>query len=134
MKPKLILLNGAPGVGKSTLASLYAEAHPMTLRIDTDEVRRLISHQRAHGEDSGFLSKKIVGAMAQSYLAESRDVVIAQRCGKIEYVEALEEIAQESGPSFMNFLLMCRKRKVLRSLLREVKLVVLLTASIPRVS
>ena len=35
----LLLINGAPGVGKSTLAQRYAEEHPLALVIDIDAIR-----------------------------------------------------------------------------------------------
>ena len=39
---RLILLNGPPGVGKSTLASRYAAQHPGALRCDIDVLRTMI--------------------------------------------------------------------------------------------
>lgn len=36
----LIMLCGVPGTGKSTWAKEYAAAHPNTLIVDTDEVRK----------------------------------------------------------------------------------------------
>jgi chloramphenicol 3-O-phosphotransferase len=38
----LVLLNGAPSTGKSTLARLYAERHPLTLALDLDLLRAML--------------------------------------------------------------------------------------------
>ena len=38
---KLVLLNGPPAVGKSTLARRYADVHPLTLGLEIDTVRAL---------------------------------------------------------------------------------------------
>jgi adenylate kinase family enzyme len=40
--PRLIHLNGPPGIGKSTLARLYVGDHPGVLNLDIDLVRTLI--------------------------------------------------------------------------------------------
>lgn len=44
--PQLILLNGPPAVGKSTLAARYADDHPGTLNLDIDLLHPLIGGQR----------------------------------------------------------------------------------------
>ncbi|TGN65588.1 hypothetical protein EXE59_17715 [Nocardioides eburneiflavus] len=41
--PTLLHLNGPSGVGKSTLASAHAAAHPGTLLCDIDELRSWVS-------------------------------------------------------------------------------------------
>jgi len=40
--PRLILLNGPPAAGKSTLAQMYADEHPLTLNLDIDKIRSLL--------------------------------------------------------------------------------------------
>ena len=40
--PRLLHLNGPPGIGKSTLARRYVEDHPQTLNCDIDVLRTLI--------------------------------------------------------------------------------------------
>jgi predicted kinase len=114
MKPKLIILNGALGVGKSTLAEKYAEEHPLTLKLDIDEVRRWISHFREEKEISGPLSKKIAGEIARVHLQAGYDVVISQIFIQQEYLESLENITKESGADFCEFLLSIPKEDSIR--------------------
>ena len=40
--PRLIHLNGPPGIGKSTLAQLYTGEHPGVLNLDIDQLRALV--------------------------------------------------------------------------------------------
>jgi 2-phosphoglycerate kinase len=44
---RLILLNGPPGIGKSTLAQRYVDDHPLALNLDIDSVRRLLGRDDA---------------------------------------------------------------------------------------
>lgn len=37
--PRVIMLNGPPGCGKSTLARRYVGEHPFTLNLDIDRIR-----------------------------------------------------------------------------------------------
>ena len=39
---RLVLLNGPPGVGSSTLARRYLAAHPLAFCLDIDGMRRLL--------------------------------------------------------------------------------------------
>lgn len=121
MKPKLIILNGALGVGKSTLAEKYAEEHPLTLRIDIDEVRRLISHFREEKEVSGSLAKKIACEMTRVHLQAGYDVVIAQIFTQEESLESLKNIAENTRADFYEFLLSTSKKDSIERFIKRGK-------------
>ncbi len=121
MKPKLIILNGALGVGKSTLAEKYAEEHPLTLKLDIDEVRRWISNFREKKEISGPLAKKIAGEMARVHLQAGYDVVISQIFTQAEYIESLESIAKECKADFFEILLATSKENSIQRFIERGK-------------
>jgi hypothetical protein len=50
--PRLIHLNGPPGIGKSTLSALYADRHPGTLNLDVDTLHHLIGGWRDEQTDT----------------------------------------------------------------------------------
>ena len=110
MQPKLIILNGALGVGKSTLAEKYSANHPLTLQLDIDEVRRMISHFREEKEISGPLSKKIAGEMARTHLQAGYDIVISQIFIHENDLDNFKNIAQECGVKYFEFLLSISKK------------------------
>lgn len=41
-RPRLILLNGLPGVGKSAVAAAWSARHPGTLDLDIDRLEELV--------------------------------------------------------------------------------------------
>jgi adenylate kinase family enzyme len=105
MKPKLIILNGPLGIGKSTLANRYAEDHPLTLNLDIDNVWAMLSNWREEKEVSTPLSKKIAIAMARAVLEEGHDVVVPQIVQTIELADSLQKLAEEVGANYFEILL-----------------------------
>lgn len=78
-EPPLVLhLNGGPGVGKSTLARLWAERHPGTLLLDVDVLRTWISGWRADFVGTGAVVRPAALALLSSYVAEGGPVVLPQ--------------------------------------------------------
>lgn len=113
MKQKLIILNGPLGIGKSTLASRYADEHPLTLRLDIDDIRTYISHWRDKDEQSADSSKKMALAMAKVHLSLGYDVVIPQIIRKVELLERFEQVAKEANADFKEVLLLVNKEEAI---------------------
>lgn len=121
MKPKIILLNGPLGIGKSTIAKRYAEDHPMTLVLDIDDVRRMLSHWRQEKERSGSLSKQMAIAMARTNLMSGHDVVVPQILQTRELADSFEQLAKECGAAFYEVLLTVGKEEALRRFIERGK-------------
>lgn len=121
MKPKLLILNGALGVGKSTIAEKYAEEHPLTLKLDIDEVRRWISNFREKKEISEPLAKKIAGEMARVHLQAGYDVILSQIFTQAEYIENLGSIAKECNADFFEILLATSKENSIQRFIERGK-------------
>ena len=75
---RVLHLNGAPGVGKSTLARRWADAHPGTMLLDIDELRTWISGWRDDFVATGGVVRPVALAMIGAYAAQGRDVVVPQ--------------------------------------------------------
>src|SRR5215212_2939673 len=75
---RLILLNGPPGVGKSTLAARYAGEHPGTLCLDIDVLRTMVGGWADDYARTGALVRPAALGLLTAYLRESGDVVLPQ--------------------------------------------------------
>jgi len=76
--PRFIHLNGAPGVGKSTVARRWAADHPGTLVLDVDLLRTLVGGWADDYARAGALVRPVALAAITAYLAEGQDVVLPQ--------------------------------------------------------
>jgi predicted kinase len=100
----LLLINGAPGVGKSTLADRYADEHPLALIIDIDAIRTQLG-QWAQIEESRLVARDLAFALAREHLTNGHDVIVPQYLGRPEFRERLALLAGEKRAAFVEVLL-----------------------------
>jgi predicted kinase len=110
----MIVLNGPPGCGKSTLARMYAEDHPLALNLDIDRIRSLIGRWRDDPHAAGLLAREIALAAARAHLAAGHDVVIPQFLGRLAFLEQAEQVARQAGASFHEIVLLDSKDNAIR--------------------
>jgi len=103
---RLILLNGPPGIGKSTLAQRFVDEHPLALNLDLDSVRRMLGNWQDRPIDAGLLARAMTLEMARVHLSGGHDVVIPQYLGRPQFIEQAERVAGEVGVPFLEFVLM----------------------------
>jgi predicted kinase len=103
--PRLILLNGLPAVGKTTLARRYAEDHALTLVVELDTLRRLLGRWQDDPATAGLLARALSLPMALAHLRGGRDVVVPQFLARPEFIGDLESLASQSGARFLEFVL-----------------------------
>ncbi len=113
MAARLILLNGPPAAGKSTLARRFVAAHPPALDLDVDRVRDLIGGWREKGSPAGRLARRIALAAAGAHLAGGYDVIVPQFVGRLAFVEELAALASEAGAAFHEVVLLQPKATTL---------------------
>lgn len=104
--PRLIHLNGPPGIGKSTLARRYVAEHPGVLNCDIDLLRTFIGGWETSFAEAGHLIRPAALAMIGAYLAEGHDVVLPQMLVNPTELARFEACATQAGASFVERLLM----------------------------
>jgi predicted kinase len=112
--PRLIVLNGPPAIGKTTLARRYAEDHPLALALDIDSVRRLLGRWRDDVTGAGLLARAMTLTMTAEHLHQGYDVVLPQYLARIEFLEQAERIAADTDAQFHEFVLMDDRESAVR--------------------
>lgn len=100
--PLLILLNGLPGVGKSTVAAAWSARHPGSLNLDIDVVRSLIS---GAVRDTAEPARSLGLAMAAEHLRGGHHVVVPQLVARADQVPRFADAAAGAGARFAHVLL-----------------------------
>jgi hypothetical protein len=103
---RLIHVNGPPGIGKSTLARRYVDAHPGVLNCDIDVLRTFIGGWQDDFGEAGALIRPAAMAMIQAYLANGRDVVLPQMLIDLTELARFEACATGVGAQFVERVLM----------------------------
>lgn len=109
---RLVLLNGAPASGKSTLARRYAAAHPLALALDIDVVRGMLGDWLNRPIDAGLLARAMALRMVRAHLGSGHDVVVPQFLGRTEFAIELEQVAAEVGVEFVEVVLLSSAQDV----------------------
>lgn len=102
----LILLNGPPGIGKSTLAAMYAERHTGTLNLDIDALHTFIGGWRELGGRVHDFLRPLALAMAATHLAGGNDVIVPQYVARAEAAAAFDAVVVAQGAELREIVLM----------------------------
>jgi predicted kinase len=103
--PRLILINGLPGSGKSVLGRRYLDDHRLALALDIDTIRSMLGSSLEEPTSSGAAARDLACAMAQTHLQAGHDVLVCQFLGRPEFVEVLDQLAAAVGVPFVEVVL-----------------------------
>ena len=104
-KPKLILLNGFAGAGKTTIAKRYISEHAMAMVIEGDELIVNIGKWIDHEDEARDLIFALIKAMIGTYLPSGNDVVLPYLVTNAHEAHELELIAEQHNAKFYEFVL-----------------------------
>lgn len=104
MTTLLVHLNGAPAVGKSTLARALVEERRMALLLDIDVLRMSLGQWATNDESKG-VARRLGLELAAAHLRGGHDVVLPQLVVEPTVVTQLDELATEAGARYVEVLL-----------------------------
>lgn len=104
--PALVLLNGPPAVGKSTIASRLCHARPLSLNLDIDVVRAQLGDWLEAPIEDGLAARRLALAMARTHLEAGHLVVVPQFLARVDFIDDLEALAADVGVPFVEVVLL----------------------------
>ena len=108
----MILLNGPPASGKSTLAARFVDSHPLTLNLDIDVVRHLLGGWADQPAAAGMLARQLAMGMARSTLEAGHDVIVPQVVAREELLGDLEQLARDTGAQYVEVTLTASRQEM----------------------
>ncbi len=103
-QPLVLHLNGAPGVGKSTLARLWADRHPGTLLLDIDVLRTWVSGWEDDYVAAGATVRPAAVALLSAYVRNGGSVVLPQLLADPAELDRFRSAALETGGRWVEVL------------------------------
>lgn len=115
-QPKLILLGGAAGIGKTTIGRRYAAEKPLTLCLETDNLISMISGWQDNEAEARQLVFEDLLAIVRVHLAARHDVVLPYLLTDAKHAAAFEKVTEECGADFIEIMLEADKTEAVRRL------------------
>jgi predicted kinase len=103
---RLVLINGAPASGKSTIAAALADESPLTLVLDIDSVRGSLGRWSDDPTAAGLAARRLALAMIREHLGAGHDVIVPQFLKAPEFADALVDAARSAGAGYVEIVLL----------------------------
>jgi predicted kinase len=105
MPGALILLNGPPASGKSTLADRLVEMRPLALNLDLDVIRGQLGRWLDQPTEAGLAARALAISMIDTHLHADNDVVVPQFLARSDFIQQLEISATDADAEFVEISL-----------------------------
>jgi predicted kinase len=110
----LVLFNGPPASGKSTLAERFVSEHPLALNLDVDVIRGLLGRWIEQPLEAGLAARRLAIAMITAHLKAGHHVIVPQFLGRVDFIEQLNAAASSSGSAFVEVALMTTREDAIQ--------------------
>lgn len=100
-----MLINGAPGAGKSTVAWTVAQQSRLALHLDIDALKHALGQWERDPSDAGLQARRLALVLLAEHLRSGHDVIVSQYLARIDFIERLEATAAAEGAQFVECIL-----------------------------
>lgn len=111
---KLIIINGPPGVGKSTVAEKLHKAVSLSYLLEIDALRRNISNYREQVKESRELSYYVSLAIVEACFSAGSDVIIDKAISNSTVMDRFFQVAKKYNANTYEFILNASKELVVK--------------------
>ncbi|HEY4161298.1 MAG TPA: AAA family ATPase [Candidatus Saccharimonadales bacterium] len=118
-EPKLILLHGFAGVGKTTITKRYMDEHPLIMNLEGDRIIVMVGQWLTHEAEARELMFKLGQSMIATCLEAGHSVIVPMLPINPEHVRTFERIAKESGAHFFEVALITERTDALQRLMKR---------------
>jgi predicted kinase len=102
---RVILINGAPGTGKSTIAHQLAQDRPLDLALDLDVFKHSLGQWAADMTAAGYQARRLALAVVGTQIDSGHDVYVGQFLAKTEFIDQLQRVAESREATFVELIL-----------------------------
>ncbi len=113
--PTLLLLNGPPASGKSTLARQLVAGRHLALVLDIDVLRSQLGGWLDDPKAAGHAARAVAIAACKMHLAAGYDVVVPQFLGRVDFIDELAAVAQENDARFIEVVLQLTRANAIQA-------------------
>lgn len=118
-EPKLIVLYGFAGSGKTTLAGKYIDEHPLALSIEEDGIIDMMGQWRKFESEARALVFEHTKFIVKNQLAAGYNVIIPHLLTDSARADTFKAIAEEGGYSWHEVYLDAEKEVAIARLLER---------------
>lgn len=119
MENKLIILYGFAASGKTTLAKLYIDEHPLALAFEGDLLIGMMGQWRKYEIEARRIIFEHTKSIIKNQLLAGKDVIIPYLLTVANDIESFEDIANECGVEFIEVYIKFEKEEAVENLLRR---------------
>ena len=109
----LVLVNGPPASGKSTIADALVATRPLALDLDIDVIRGQLGGWIDDPHAAGLAARALATSMIRTHLSAGHDVVVPQFLARVDFIVELERIAAECSADFVEIALVIGRAEAL---------------------
>lgn len=103
---RVVLLNGAPGSGKSTIAQRWLESDPDHRGlVEVDAIKHALPSWPHDAHTAGLRARELAAVQVAVLLSQHRDVIVPQFLAQPAFADALSEVARNAAALSVEVLL-----------------------------